>query len=93
MSDKTEKLLTEILEELKHQSRLTTFVAISGAMIGLYLVAYTAVLILLPNPNANFYPYFEFAFMDALVILVIIIGVYFVSLRVGKRFLKWFGGN
>lgn len=93
MPDKIEKLLTDILEELKHQSRLTTFVAVSGATIGLYLIAYTAVLILLPNPNANFYLYFQFAFTDALIIFAVIVFFYFVTLRMSKKPLRLFGGD
>ncbi len=89
MAKDTDKLLVEILQELRYQSRITMFIAVSGSMIGLYLVAYTAVLILIPNPNTNFAPFFNFAFTDALVILVIVIFVYFLSLKVGKKVLKW----
>ncbi len=79
MTENTEKLLVEIVQELKHQGQLTMFIAISGAIVGLYLIVYTIVLILASNSHTDFVPLLEFALITTLPILIIIIAVYFIA--------------
>ena len=97
MTENTEKLLVEIAQELKHQSKLNMFIAISGVIVGLYLIVYTIVLILASHPRTDFVPLLEFAFTDSLVILALIIITYAISLKISKKPLKWVeeekGGN
>ena len=69
------------------------FIAISGAVVGIYLIVYTIILILASRPYTNFVPLLKFAFTDALVILVLIIIVYVISLKIGKKLLKWVEGE
>ena len=87
MPKNNDKLLTEILKELKLQTLLSLFIAVSVTIISLYLVAYgVASIMLSPNYSlSNAYYPLEVGFGVFLIVLAIILIVFAVAAYILRK--------